>query len=202
MGTFYLLTHHSTTPSTVVGANTIVGQAFFMSSGQMNLTTNQGSNYEIQINLQHIPNPASGNSYYAWLLPDKSQVESAPLILGKVPVNNGAIHFTYSGDGQHTNLLASMSQFLITEESASITPNVPSPDLNAWRYYAALPQTPAQGQTYSLLDHLRHLLASDPTLKSFHLQGGLDIWDYQKHAKYPAMGRRCQRCLKQEKTLL
>ena len=179
LGTFFLLTHHSTTPPAAVGANTVVGQAFFASSGQVNLTTNQGSNDLFQINLQHIPAPTPGNSYYAWLLPDKSQVEAAPLLLGKVPVTNGAIHFTYAGDSQHTNLLATMSQFLITQESASITPSVPSPDLNAWRYYAALPQTPAPGQTYSLLDHLRHLLASDPTLESFQLHGGLDIWTYR-----------------------
>ncbi len=179
LGAFFLLTHHTTTPPSSVGTNTVVGQAFFVSSGQTNLNTNQGSNDEFQINLQHIPAPASGNSYYAWLLPDKSQVEAAPLLLGKVPVNNGTIHFTYSGDGQHTNLLATMSQFLITEESANITPSVPSPDLNNWHYYAELPQTPAPGQTYSLLDHLRHLLAIDPTLETFHLHGGLDIWTYR-----------------------
>jgi hypothetical protein len=179
LGAFFLLTHHTTTTPTVGVANTVVGQAFFVSSGQVNLTTNQGSNDEFQINLQHIPDPTSGNSYYAWLLPDKSQVEAAPILLGKVPVNNGSIHFSYSGDSQHTNLLATTSQFLITEESASITPSVPSPDLHNWRYYAALPQTPAPGQTYSLLDHLRHLLATDPTLESLHLHGGLNIWTYR-----------------------
>src|SRR5205085_9872511 len=96
LGTFFLLTHHNTTAPAVVGTSTVVGQAFFVSSGQGNLTTNQGSNDEFQINLQHIPDPTSGNSYYAWLLPDKSRVEAAPLLLGKVPVNNGAIHFTYT----------------------------------------------------------------------------------------------------------
>ena len=179
LSAFFLLAHHNTPSPSTVGANIIVGQAFFVSSGQLNMTTNQGSNDEFQINLQHIPAPASGNSYYAWLLPDKSQVEGAPLLLGRVPVTNGAIHFTYTGDSQHTNLLATMSQFAITEESSSITPSIPSPDLNAWRYYAALPQTPAPGQTYSLLDHLRHLLAIDPTLETFQLHGGLDIWTYR-----------------------
>ena len=177
LSAFFLLTHHNTT--TPVVTNSMVGQAFFASSGQVNGNTNQGSNDEFQINLQHIPNPKSGNSYYAWLLPDKSQVEAAPILLGKVPVNNGLVHFSYTGDSQHSNLLASMSQFLITEEGANITPSVPSPDLNAWRYFAALPQTPAPGQTYSLLDHLRHLLATDPTLESFHIHGGLDIWTYR-----------------------
>jgi hypothetical protein len=100
-------------------------------------------------------------------------------LLGKVSVNHGVIHFFYAGDEQHSNLLATTSRFLITEESASITPSVPSPDLTTWRYYAELPQLPAAGQTYSLLDHLRHLLASDPTLETLHLHGGLNVWTYR-----------------------
>ncbi|MFL5690703.1 MAG: protein kinase domain-containing protein [Ktedonobacteraceae bacterium] len=176
LGTFFLLTHHSTT---IPVATAVVGKAFFVSSGQVNLTTNQGTNDEFQVNLQNIPDPQSGKSYYAWLLPDTSQGEAAPLLLGKVPVNHGVIHFFYGGDSHHANLLATTSRFLITEEVANVTPSVPSPDLSTWRYYAALPQTPAPGQTYSLLDHLRHLLASDPTLEEHHLHGGLNIWTYR-----------------------
>jgi eukaryotic-like serine/threonine-protein kinase len=179
LGAFFLLTHHGTATPPSAAANPVVGQAFFISSGQVDLTTNHGSNDEFQMNLQHIPDPQAGNSYYAWLLPDKSQAEAAPILLGKVPVNHGVIHFFYPGDGQHSNLLATTSRFLITEESANITPSVPSPDLKAWRYYAELPQTPAPGQTYSLLDHLRHLLAIDPTLEALHLHGGLGIWTYR-----------------------
>ena len=176
LGTFFLLTQHSTTAPT---ATAVVGKAFFVSSGQVNLTTNQGTNDEFQVNLQNIPDPQSGKSYYAWLLPDTSQSEAAPLMLGKVPVNHGIIHFFYGGDNQHANLLATTSRFLITEEDANVTPSVPSPDLSTWRYYAALPQTPAPGQTYSLLDHLRHLLVMDPTLEAHHLHGGLNIWTYR-----------------------
>src|SRR5205085_10272737 len=107
---------------------------FFFSSGKVKPNTNSGSNDEFQINLQNIPNPQAGKSYYAWLLPDKSQSEGAPLLLGKLTVNHGVIHFSYAGDGHHTNLLAIMSRFLITQEDANITPAVPSPDLSAWRY--------------------------------------------------------------------
>lgn len=82
-----------------------------------------------------------------------------------------------------------MSRFLITEESSSITPAVPSPDLSTWRYYAELPQTVAPGQTYSLLDHLRHLLAIDPTLEALHLHGGLNIWTYRKTQSVLAMAK-------------
>ena len=46
-----------------------------------------------------------------------------------------------------------------------------------------MPQTPAAGQTYSLLDHLRHLLADDPDLMAAHLSGGLNIWTYRNVLK-------------------
>jgi serine/threonine protein kinase len=177
LGAFFLLSHRSTGAPGVVNAS--VGLASFVSSGQVDMTTNQGSNDEFQINLHNIPDPQSGKSYYAWLLPDTSQVEAAPILLGKVSVNHGTTHFLYSGDDQHSNLLAVASRFLITEESASIAPSIPSPDLSTWRYYAELPQKPAPGQTYSLLDHLRHLLAIDPTLEALHLHGGLNIWTYR-----------------------
>jgi eukaryotic-like serine/threonine-protein kinase len=172
LGAFLAFSHH-TTPV----ANTSVGQAFFVSSNQINLTSNAGSNDEFQISLKNIPAPAAGKSYYAWLLPDKSNSEGASLLLGKLSVNNGAINFLYPGDSQHTNLLGITSQFLITEEDSNVTPTVPSPDQSTWRYYAAIPQTPGPGNPpYSLLDHLRHLLAKDPELQAVGLQGGLNVW--------------------------
>ena len=130
-----------------------------------------------------VPNPQAGTNYYAWLLPDKSQSEAAPILLGQLPVNHGSVHFFYAGDQNHTNLLALTSRFLITEETAGSTPAVPSPDLSKWRYYAEIPQTPATGQTYSMVDHLRHLLAKDPELEPNHLPGGLDIWAYRNIQK-------------------
>ncbi len=176
LGTFFLTRHATTTP---IATNSIVGHAFFVSSGHVNETTNQGSNDQLQIDLQHIPTPQSGKSYYAWLLGDTTQSEAPVILLGKVPVSQGNVHFFYAGDGQYTNLLDTSSRFLITEEDANVTPSVPSPDLSLWRYYAELPQTVAPGQTYSLLDHLRHLLTKDPTLEALHLPGGLNIWTYR-----------------------
>ncbi len=41
----------------------------------------------------------------------------------------------------------------------------------------------AAGQTYSLLDHLRHLLANDPDLVKLHLTGGLNTWAYRNTQK-------------------
>jgi eukaryotic-like serine/threonine-protein kinase len=150
-----------------------------VSSGQVNADVTQGLNDEVQINLQGIPAPQTGKSYYAWLLPDLKQSEAPDILLGKLNVQNRAIHYLYPGDSQHTDLLTIASRFLITEEPSATTPEIPTPDLKAWRYYAALPQTPAAGQTYSLLDHLRHLLAVDPDLEAAHLHGGLDIWAFR-----------------------
>lgn len=177
LGGYILLTHRAL--ATSGAASTMVGQALFVSSGQVNSAVTTGINDEVQINLQGIPAPQAGKAYYAWLLPDTSQSEAPDVLLGRLIVKQGAIHFLYRGDSQHTDLLAITSRFLITEESASVTLEVPSPDLSAWRYYAALPQKPAPGQKYSLLDHLRHLLASDPNLEAAGLHGGLDIWAFR-----------------------
>lgn len=177
---FFLFAHHSPTPTTAaIGTNTIVGQAFFVSSGKTNGNTNQGLNDEFEINLHNIPNPQSGKSYYAWLLPAASQSEATPIFLGTLHPVNGTIHFLYPGDSQHINLLAITSRFLITEQNANLTIDVPSPDTSTWRYYAALPTKPAAGQPYSLLDHLRHLLAADPELDSVNLHGGVASWTYK-----------------------
>lgn len=174
----FVLTHHNAT-STSTTSNTVVGQASFVSSGMLGLNSSVGLNDQFQIDLHNIPNPPAGKSYYAWLLPDTSQSENPDILLGKLTVANGSIHYLYQGDNNHTNLLAITSSFLITEESSNVTPDIPSLDHTAWLYYASLPQTVPQGQTYSLLDHLRHLLAKDPELEPFNLHGGLTIWAYR-----------------------
>ena len=69
----------------------------------------------------------------------------------------------------HNNLLANYGHFLVTEEDASPPPITPSLDITTWRYSAAFPTTPNPADTvnhFSLLDHLRHLLAQDPKLKA------------------------------------
>lgn len=182
LGAFFLLNHHTTTPTTSA-VPIVFGQAYFVSTDQVSQTSGQGINDEFQINLKGIPNPPPGKSYYAWLTPDANNAEGIDLLLGKLTVSNGVVHFFYPGDGQHTNLLAITSGFLITEEDASVTPTTPTPDHTAWKYFARLPQTPAAGQTYSLLDHLRHLLANDPDLMATHLFGGLNIWAYRNVLK-------------------
>ncbi len=183
LGGFYWFTRVSSAPATV--ANPILGHAFFISSGQVSEHNNKGINDEMLIDLQNIPAPAPGKSYYAWLLGDAAQPLAAPVALGKLTVGNGTVHLLYPGDASHTNLIATTSRFLITEEDASISPNLPSPDKGSWRYYAQLPQTPDSMDMMheGALQHLRHLLADAPELMNFNLPGGFDIWLFRNAEK-------------------
>jgi eukaryotic-like serine/threonine-protein kinase len=155
------------------------GQAFFVSSGQLNEKGSPGINDELQINLHDLPDPAPHTSYYAWLLRDKTQPTSTPILLGRLSVEQGKAHFLYAGDSEHTNLLSTTSRILITEEDAGPTPINPAPDFSTWRFYAELPQEPDPNDViehYSMLDHLRSLLAEDPVTGGMGLHGGLQIW--------------------------
>jgi hypothetical protein len=55
------------TSSTPVAATPVVGDVVFLNSGQLNAQNSQGVDDEMQIDLHNIPNPAPGESYYAWL---------------------------------------------------------------------------------------------------------------------------------------
>ena len=191
LSAFFLLPRRSPAPSPPVTGQ-IVGHAFFVSSGQVNEHSNQGINDEIEVDLQHVPTPGVDKNYYAWLEADKGMNMVAPVLLGSLPIKNGEVHVLYAGDQAHTNLLASMSRLLITEENAHSSPTIPSPDANAWRYVAELPQatptnTPATGMSgmseLSVLAHLRHLLADAPELNAVGLHGGLDIWLFRNTQK-------------------
>lgn len=160
-----------------------VGQVFFESSGQTSGDTSAGINDEVQIDLFNIVPPPPGTSYYAWLV--SGSVEGKPILLGRLTVNNGQARLLYQGDTQHTNLLLSNNRFLITEEDAASTPNVPSPDRGVWRYGYAFSQVPntQESPPYSLLDHLHHLLSSDPDLDLVGLYGGLNTWLFRDTQK-------------------
>jgi len=167
-----LLAHKSTSPSSTVSVQTI-GQASFFSSSQLNSQGLPGFNDGIQVHLEHVANPSAGNRYYAWLQND--QTETASVFLGSLTINQGVASLSYT-DPQHRDLLAFTSKFLVTEETASVTPNNPSLDRRQWRYFAALPQTRSPKDNFSYLDHLRHLLSNEPGLQWLHLQGGVDFW--------------------------
>lgn len=160
------------------GTAQIVGHAFFLNSGQLNANTTQGINDELQIQLSSLPDPAAGKSYYAWLLGDINKTEQLPLLLGRLTVEHGTVHFLYPGDSRHDNLLAFASRFLITEDNTQNPTSNPLLDQSTWRYYTIIPQTPDPGDAlhFSQLDHLRHLLVESPELSIRHLHGGLAFW--------------------------
>lgn len=172
------------------GASTappILGHAFFISSGLLstNPADSQGITDQLQINMQKLPPPHAGKAYYAWLL-NETKLDWKPIYLGTLtPRADGTASVTYAGDASHTNLLASNSRFLITEEDASSLPPSPSLDSSTWRYYAAFSQrpNPSDPKKFSLYDHMRHLLSADPNLSAVGLTGGLDIWLYRNTEK-------------------
>ena len=168
------LTSHNTT----LAPGQVVGHAFFLNSGQLNANGPEGINDELQIDLSNVSDPAAGKSYYAWLLADSSQSEAASILLGRLTVSQGKVHFLYRGDPQHINLLASVSRFLITEDNAHSPTGNPLIDASTWRYYAEIPQRPSPTDQlhFSMLDHLRHLLVESPELKLRGLHGGLAFW--------------------------
>jgi len=163
----------------------IVGHAYFVSSGLLssNPESNQGITDEVQVRIDNIQPPQEGMSYYAWLLNDITQ-QWNPIALGALTVNKGTATVSYK-DPSFTDLLAANSRFLITEESAASPPLSPSLDPATWRYYAAFSQVPDPNNPkhYSLYDHIRHLLAADPTVLEAGLSGGLDIWLYRNTQK-------------------
>ncbi len=184
-GTLFLFPRNNT----MVATNRVVGHAFFVNSGQLNENNAQGLNDELQIDLANIPDPSPGKSYYAWILSDKSQTESAPVLIGQVSVSNGNAHFLYKGDQQHTNLLSFFSRFLVTEDTTGSPSSNPLIDSSTWRYYGEIPQTPSPLDKlhFSMLDHLRHLLVESPELKIRGLHGGLGLWFIRNIATISAL---------------
>ena len=175
----YLIAIHTSLPS-----QTVVGHAFFVSSGLISKESNQGITDELSISLQNIGDPQLGKRYYGWLMSNVGS-DAPPLALGPLPVDHGQIAMTYS-DPQHNNLLANYSRFLITEQDASQQPTNPSLDVqHVWRYYSAfsIVPNPVEPKHYSLFDHLRHLLSADPKLSSVGLSGGLSEWLYRNTTK-------------------
>ncbi len=194
LSAFFLLPHFRS--SSAVATNSLVGQAFFVSSGQLNDGA-QGIADKLQVDIQNVQPPSSGKSYYLWLLGDKDPLTQQtdllvppavhpPLLLtNSLPVQNNSVHYTYAGDAQHNNLLAEVSRLLITREDAGQTPTSPSSDPSTWVYYAQLPQALIPGDPTKLrgLDHIRHLYYNEDHLSVLALYGGLDIWVFRNTEK-------------------
>jgi hypothetical protein len=158
-----------------------VGEFAFLSSGQLNPISSLGLNDIVSLELHGMAAPAPGTALYAWLEADPGDDNVRPILLGKI-TNNGAggAVLTYT-DPQHNDLLVTYSQVLVTQQDASAVPVTPSLDPATHLYQGAIPKIPTPGdeKRYSLLSHLRHLLAADPTVKSIGLAGGLNVWLYR-----------------------
>ncbi len=161
-----------------------VGQVSFTSSGQLDPSSSKGFNDIVTVMLHSLSTPASGQSYYAWLLPDKADDNTQPLLLGRLAITGGKAQISYTNP-DHEDLLALYSRFEIAEQPSNEIPTTPPLNPEALRYDGFIPDTPTPGDEhqYSLLDHLRHLLAKDPTLQEIGLPGGLDIWLYRNSEK-------------------
>jgi len=172
LGAVFLLSHKNA-PSISASGQIVVGNAFFISSGWVQMNDIRGIADEIQLSLTDVPAPAPGKSYYAWLLTDLSHNPMSSTELGKLIIDHGNATLRYPGDIQHTNLLATMSRLLITEENG--VPTIPSSDKRTWRYYAELPQKLDPVEAASALDRIRGLLCFNPILQQQHIHVVLDI---------------------------
>jgi eukaryotic-like serine/threonine-protein kinase len=189
LSAFLVVHNRNSVPAAIPG-----GQAFFLSSGQINPHTSQGIADQLEIDLHTIPEPQAGKSYYAWLLADRRPTAekdllqppplyTLPLLLGKLSVNHGNVSFFYQGTAHHDDLFALSSRLLITEEDTNGTPRGPAADRSAWVYYAEIPQTPYGPNHLSALDHIRHLFYKETVVNVLGLSGGLDNWLYKNTEK-------------------
>ncbi|GCE08386.1 serine/threonine protein kinase [Dictyobacter aurantiacus] len=156
--------------------NPIVGQMSFYNTGNALDSNNPTINDGVMINLKNVAMPAAGKVYKAWLY-NKRQPENDALLLGNITITNGAGTLNYRSPN-HQNLLASMSAFVITENAPNDQPVTPVLDTKTWRYSGSIPDQPRNGdpEHFSQLDHLRHLLSSEPTLENRGLHNGIDFW--------------------------
>ncbi len=173
--------------------STVVGHLYFLSSGQLSQVGTTGINDKIELELSSMSPPATGKSYFAWLRSDANMSDGSVILLGQLTVSHGSARLVYT-DAQHTDLLVQMSRVLITEEDASLIPTVPSLDSSAWHFAGGLSQEPAPNDQkhYSLLDHVRHLLAAEPSLEARGLHGGLNLWLYRNVGKLLEWTRNAQ----------
>jgi len=158
----------------------LAGHVSFQSSNQTRDGSNEGINDEVFIVLQGIQDANPGKKYYAWLEPENREKPS--LQLGTLTIHTGTATLTYQSPDR-SNLLDVASRFLVTEQDNASTLLGPSPRSLDQKYVATIPNihptasaSDPHSQEYSqygLLDHLRHLLSTDPTLEQRGVHGGL-----------------------------
>jgi hypothetical protein len=131
IGTVSLLTSNSQKSATATPnpSSTVVGHIVFVNG--------HGTFDQVKIDLQNIPAPPAGKTYYAWL--DKiSSSEATAELRWQLCTDHGAVRCLYPGDSQHSNLLDQNDRFLISAENAGALLDIPNPDFSARLYYALL----------------------------------------------------------------
>jgi len=122
----------------------VVGRIIFISSS--NVPHNIFD--QLQIELENIPTPPTGKTYYAWL--ENANSETAEYPHWQLQVSNGSVNGLYSNNAQHTDLYARSSTFLVTEEDANSPPIIPFPDLSRHLYYAIITHTSTSSPTFQV----------------------------------------------------
>ena len=79
-------------------------------------------NDQLRIDMQNIPDPPEGKSYFAWLQGASSHISP----LGPLNIQNGHVSFIYAGDNTHTNLLGIMQGLIITTVDKGGKPQSPN----------------------------------------------------------------------------
>lgn len=121
--------------STLSQSNVVVGNVRFLSSPN----AASGSINEVELTVQHIPNPPVGEQYYAWLQTGSEDI--SPIHWALTP-RNGSLSSLYTNP--HL-LTVKPYQLLITAEK--MDSGVPTFDSNARLYYANLQSRPIQNST-------------------------------------------------------
>ena len=137
-----LLSPNNGTPTPNPSAS-VVGQIVFGSSPKAAYNTYD----QLHITLNNIPSPTAGKTYYAWI--ESSNAEALAVPHWALQVSNGTVdsHFVAANNA---DLLDHNTLFLITEEDAGTTPNIPSLDLATHRYYAIISQTSTSSPAFDV----------------------------------------------------
>jgi hypothetical protein len=165
---------HSTPARAQTGKQ--IGTGLFFDSGLIDPTTTVfGSMDQFSLSMRTLPTPTTRMEDVVWLLPDVADHATLPLLLGTLQRGQTEIRYASS---THQNLLIHYSRVLITEQPAHTSAMMPPQNTKVWQATGAFPIIPAANDEnhFTLLDHLRHLLAADPTLQDNGLPGGLIQW--------------------------
>ena len=121
--------------NTLSQSNVVVGHVRFLGSPH----AAPGSIDEIELTIQHIPNPPSGEQYYAWLQTSSEGI--SPIHWALTPLN-GSLSSPYTNPH-----LLTVKPYLLLITAEKMDSGVPTFDSNSRLYYADLQSRPIQIST-------------------------------------------------------